>query len=463
MGRIHPDGPTDPLCKDIYVQITLKFYVIELSKYVITIFMLLYTTLAVVCNFSQKKKLVSVLTSIQSGLMLLLLFLCFLDMTFVSGREEYLYLFAFITRFLFFMITIVSIIYDKSDRILLNNMCLLSGMGLCIVSRLSFAKAFRQYIITLVSFAVCLAIPFLIDRLRFFRKLLWLYAASGIIILSLVLLTGRKTHGAFITYTIKGFTFQPSEFVKIIFLFFLAALLYKYNSFKWILISAVISGIYVIILVLSRDLGSALIFFVTYVMIVVMSTHNYLYLLSGLFGGAAASIVAYKMFDHVKVRVVAFLDPWTYIDDQAYQITQSLFAISSGGWFGNGLMQGRPSDIPFVDQDLVFSAVCEEFGLLFAICLLVICLCCFVRMMILSASIADKFYQTVVYGIGVMYIFQVFLTVGGGTKFIPLTGVTLPFISSGGSSVMTTYIMFFIVQGIVIKSRNYEARVERKT
>ena len=84
-------------------------------------------------------------------------------------------------------------------------------------------------------------------------------------------------------------------------------------------------------------------------------------------------------------------------------------------------------------------------------------------MMILSASIADKFYQNVVYGIGVMYIFQVFLTVGGGTKFIPLTGVTLPFISSGGSSVMTTYIMFFIVQGIVIKSRNYEARSERKT
>ncbi|MBO7530583.1 MAG: hypothetical protein J6T50_02125, partial [Lachnospiraceae bacterium] len=188
------------------MQITLKFYVIELSKYVITILMLLYTTLAVVCNCTQKKKLVSVFTSIQSGLMLLLLFLCVLDMTFVSGREEYLYLFAFITLFLFFMITIVSIIYDKSDRILLNNMCLLSGMGLCIVSRLSFTKAFRQYIITLVSFAICLAIPFLIDRLRFFRKLLWLYAASGIIVLSLVLLTGRRTHGAFITYTIKGFT-----------------------------------------------------------------------------------------------------------------------------------------------------------------------------------------------------------------------------------------------------------------
>ena len=444
------------------MQITLKFYVIELSKYLIAFMMLLYTGLALVCNFSRNKKAVSICCSLQSGVLLVLMFLCFLDMTFVSGKEEYLYLFAFITLFLFFMITIVSIIYDKSDRVLLNNMCLLSGLGLCIVSRLSFTRAFRQYIITLVSFAICLVIPFFVDRFRYFRQLLWAYAGIGIVTLSIVLLNGAKTNGAKISYTIHGFTFQPSEFVKILFLFFLAALLYKYNDLKWIFISAVISGIHVLVLVLSRDLGSALIFFVAYFMILVMSTHNYWYLLTGLGGGAIACIVAYNIFDHVKVRVVAFLDPWTYIDDQAYQITQSLFAISSGGWFGNGLMQGRPWDIPYVDQDLVFSALCEEFGLLFSICVLIICLCCFFRMMVMSARISDKFYQIIVYGIGVMYIFQVFLTVGGGTKFIPLTGVTLPFISYGGSSVMTTYIMFFIVQGIYIKSRNFESSSDEK-
>lgn len=444
------------------MQITLKFYVIELSKYLIAFIMLLYTGLALVCNFSRNKKAVSICCSLQSGVLLVLMFLCFLDMTFVSGKEEYLYLFAFITLFLFFMITIVSIIYDKSDRVLLNNMCLLSGLGLCIVSRLSFTRAFRQYIITLVSFAICLVIPFFVDRFRYFRQLLWAYAGVGIVTLSIVLLNGAKTNGAKISYTIHGFTFQPSEFVKILFLFFLAALLYKYNDLKWIFISAVISGIHVLVLVLSRDLGSALIFFVAYFMILVMSTHNYWYLLTGLGGGAIACVVAYNIFDHVKVRVVAFLDPWTYIDDQAYQITQSLFAISSGGWFGNGLMQGRPWDIPYVDQDLVFSALCEEFGLLFSICVLIICLCCFFRMMVMSARISDKFYQIIVYGIGVMYIFQVFLTVGGGTKFIPLTGVTLPFISYGGSSVMTTYIMFFIVQGIYIKSRNFESSSDEK-
>lgn len=443
------------------MQITLKYYVIELSKYLIAFTMLLYTGLALVCNFSKNKKAVSICCSLQSGVLLVLMFLCFLDMTFVSGKEEYLYLFAFITLFLFFMITIVTIIYDKVDRVLLNNMCLLSGLGLCIVSRLSFTRAFRQYIITLVSFAICLAIPFVIERFRFFRKLLWVYAGVGIVAL-LIVLTGTKVNGAHITYSIKGFTFQPSEIVKILFLFFIAALLYKYNDLKWIFISAVVSGCFVIILVLSKDLGSALIFFVAYFMILIMSTHNYWYLLTGLAGGAIACIAAYNIFDHVKVRVVAFLDPWTYIDDQAYQITQSLFAISSGGWFGAGLMQGRPWDIPYVDQDLIFSAMCEEFGLLFALCVLTICLCCFYRMMFMSRVIGDKFYQIVVYGIGVMYIFQVFLTVGGGIKFIPLTGVTLPFISYGGSSVLTTYIMFFIVQGIYIKSLKYEKSLDEK-
>ncbi|MBO4909668.1 MAG: FtsW/RodA/SpoVE family cell cycle protein [Lachnospiraceae bacterium] len=443
------------------MQITLKYYVIELSKYLIAFTMLLYTGLALVCNFSKNKKAVSICCSLQSGVLLVLMFLCFLDMTFVSGKEEYLYLFAFITLFLFFMITIVTIIYDKADRVLLNNMCLLSGLGLCIVSRLSFTRAFRQYIITLVSFAICLAIPFVIERFRFFRKLLWVYAGVGIVAL-LIVLTGTKVNGAHITYSIKGFTFQPSEIVKILFLFFIAALLYKYNNLKWIFISAVISGCFVMILVLSKDLGSALIFFVAYFMILIMSTHNYWYLLTGLAGGAIACIAAYNIFDHVKVRVVAFLDPWTYIDDQAYQITQSLFAISSGGWFGAGLMQGRPWDIPYVDQDLIFSAMCEEFGLLFALCVLTICLCCFYRMMFMSRIIGDKFYQIVVYGIGVMYIFQVFLTVGGGIKFIPLTGVTLPFISYGGSSVLSTFIMFFIVQGIYIKSLKYEKSLDEK-
>ena len=104
-----------------------------------------------------------------------------------------------------------------------------------------------------------------------------------------------------------------------------------------------------------------------------------------------------------------------------------------------------------MEKDLIFSSVCEELGVAFGICVILLSVACFLEMMRMSALIRDRFYQLVVYGIGIMYIFQIFLTIGGGIKLIPLTGVTLPFISYGGSSVMTTMIMFFLIQGIYIR------------
>ncbi len=448
--------------------ITLEHYVVELSKYFMLCIMAVYTLLCFVpyAFLASRKgeKLLGPVKALcygtQNICMLVLLFLCFINLTFVTGKENYLYLFAFLLVFLFLMILLVSLIYEDSNRLLLNNMCLLLGLGLCIVSRLSFQKAFRQYLIALLSFGVCLAIPYALERFRFWKKLTWAYAIVGISMLSIVLIVGETTNGSKITFSLGGITFQPSEFVKIIFLFFIAALLWKDQSTNNILLSAVVAGLHVIILVVSKDLGSALIFFVTYVLVVVMTTGDMLFLLAGGAGGVLAAMVAYRLFDHVKVRFLAWRDPWTYIDAQGYQITQSLFAISSGGLFGMGLMQGNPRDIPFVEADMIFSAICEEFGLIFAICLILVCISSFVEMMLIAARVMDRFYQMLVYGIAVMYLFQIFLTVGGGTKFIPLTGVTLPFISYGGSSVMTTMIMFFLVQAIYIRLCMVDRRMD---
>ena len=174
-----------------------------------------------------------------------------------------------------------------------------------------------------------------------------------------------------------------------------------------------------------------------------------------------AAWVAYRLFSHVQVRVQAWRDPWSVIDGQGYQITQSLFALSRGGWFGLGIGQGTPQDIPYVETDFIFAAVTEELGLLFSVSLLVVCVCCFLQMMRIALGSfpgnvhgmaqsnalvqQDRFYRLLASGFGVMYIFQVFLTVGGGIRFIPLTGVTLPLVSYGGSSVMTTLLMFAVV------------------
>lgn len=249
----------------------------------------------------------------------------------------------------------------------------------------------------------------------------------------------------------ENITFQPSEFVKIIFVFFLAGALWEKRTFDRVALTAVFAGAHVIVLVLSKDLGSALIFFVGYVFVVFTATGNILYLLLGAAGGSGAAYAAYKIFSHVQTRVLAWRDPWSHLTDESWSITQSLFAMGSGSWFGMGLLKGNPKSIPYVDQDFIFSSICEELGVIFGVCLILITLSCFINICKIAVEVKDRFYQLIVYGIGIMYIFQIFLTVGGGMNLIPLTGVTLPFISYGGSSCMTTMMMFFIVQGIYIR------------
>ena len=339
-------------------------------------------------------------------------------------------------------------LYPKTNRLLVNNMCMLLTVGFVILTRLSLGKAIRQFIIVMISLVIALVIPFFVSRFRFLKEWKWIYAAAGIVALGIVLVLGQTTYGSKLSYTIAGLTFQPSEFVKIIFVFFVASALYKAAGFFEVFTTAVIAAAHVIILVCSKDLGSALIFFVVYVLMVVVASRNWLYLLAGVSGGSVAAYLAYRVFPHIQVRVQAFKDPWSVIDSTGYQITQSLFAITSGGWFGLGLFKGTPESIPFVEADFIFSAITEELGLLFALCVILICVSSFVMFMNISMNLKDKFYQLTAFGLGVTYIFQVFLTIGGGCKFIPLTGVTLPFISYGGSSVLTTLIMFSITEGL---------------
>ncbi len=426
-------------------------YIIELSKYFICGLMVLYTFSCLYVfryGADSRKRPIYV---IQNILMFLVQTFCFVDLVLVSEDVQYLFLFAFVEIFLLATVFLVPAIYEQCNRPLLNNMCMLLGIGLMMISRLSFSSAIKQYVIVLISLIISLLIPFIFSKVRFLKKMTWLYAAVGITLLSIVLIIGNETRGSNISVAIADITFQPSEFVKIFFIFFLAGALWENTSFPRVAITAVLAGIHVIVLVLSTDLGSALIFFIAYVLVVFVATRNYLYLLIGATGGSAAAVAAYRLFSHVRIRVLAWQDPWSYIDNQGYQITQSLFAVGSGSWFGMGLLKGNPTAIPFVSADFIFSSICEELGVIFGICLIAVCVCCFISIMQIALRIYDRFYQLIIFGIGAMYIFQIFLTVGGGIKFIPLTGVTLPFISYGGSSVMSTMIMFFIIQGIFIR------------
>ncbi|MCM1049386.1 MAG: FtsW/RodA/SpoVE family cell cycle protein [Clostridiales bacterium] len=440
----------------------MEFYITEISKYLITLMLALYTLECfLVFRYPNEEKRNGIYVR-QTILMFLLHFSCFLVICFETGELEYLFFYIFQQILLFAAIVLFHMLYPKGNRLIINNMCMLSGIGFIILTRLSYSKAIRQFFIVTVSMIVGLIIPYLIRKFRFLRKFMWVYATVGICALGIVLTLGSVTHGSKISFSVAGVTFQPSEFVKIIFVFFIASALYEKNDFLRICMTAVLAGLHVLILVVSKDLGSALIFFIVYVFMIYIATGKELYLLLGAFGGAGAAVVAYQIFAHVRVRVQAWRDPWSCIDDAGYQITQSLFGISSGGWFGLGLYNGNPKSIPFVEEDFVFSAVAEELGIIFAICVILICISCFIMIMNISLKLEDKFYQLVAFGLGITYIFQVFLTIGGGTKFIPMTGVTLPFVSYGGSSVLTTLIMFFIIEGLYIIRQDEGAKSVKK-
>ena len=203
---------------------------------------------------------------------------------------------------------------------------------------------------------------------------------------------------------------------------------YESTEFAQVVKTTIVAALHVVILVLSKDLGAALIFFVVYLLMLFTATKKVSYLFAGLGAGSVAAVLAYHIFSHVKNRVTIWLDPWSTIDTTGYQICQSLFAIGMGSWFGYGLGQGMPDKIPVAEKDFMFSALTEEFGIIFTVALLLICLNNLILMMNIASRCKTLFYRLVAVGLGVTYGFQVFLTVGGAIKMIPMTGVTLPFV-----------------------------------
>ena len=378
------------------------------------------------------------------------------------GEEEILVFYGAQVVFFGLYLVLSRVFYRNISRLLLNNMCMLLSVGFLMLARLNLDRAVRQFAIVAVSAAVTWLIPFIIDRVWQLSKIPWVYGIGGLLLLAVVCVAGVTSYGAKMTLSFGPVSFQPAEFVKICFVFFVATMFYRSTDFKTVAMTTGVAAAHVLVLVLSRDLGNALIFFLTYLFMLFVATGKWLYLGSGLAAGCAASVAAYRLFPHVQRRVAAWRDPWSDVADTGYQIAQSLFAIGTGGWLGMGLGRGLPEKIPVVVEDFMISAVAEELGGLFAICLILICLGCFLQFMMIAVRMQAMFYKLIAFGLGCEYIVQVLLTVGGAVKFIPLTGVTLPLVSYGGSSVAGTFILFSVIQGLYILKRNEEEEDEEK-
>ena len=431
--------------------------VVELSKYVILTLMIVYTFFCFYMvkkqNEEEKKEsLRKQLTLIffMDFTAFLVIFLKTYDIRVVIFYGEMMAYFAIVQ-------ILYRLIYKKASMLLLNNMCMLLSIGFIMLCRLDIDSATRQLVIVAGGSAIALVIPVIIRKMKFLKNLTWVYAGLGIVLLAAVFLLAQTSYGA--KLSLMGI--QPSEAIKITFVFFMAALLWRDVTFKKVVQATIVAGLHVGILVLSRDLGRAVIFFVAYLVMIYVSTKKPVYLGVGVAGGCVASVIAYHLFGHVRQRVSAWKDPMAVYQNEGYQIVQSLFAIGTGGWFGMGLCQGSPEKIPIVKNDFIFSAICEELGGIFAICLILVCMSFFLMIVNIAIQIENPFYKLIALGLGTEYAFQVFLTIGGATKFIPLTGVTLPLVSYGGSSVMCTILMIAIIQGLYIYREDEDEEIER--
>ncbi len=384
------------------------------------------------------------------------LFLADANIVLFANTENFQYLLSLLMECILVLAIQIaySQIYPDFEPSLINFMTIFLSIGLVIQSRLSVDRFMHQYLIAIAGLIISLIVPTVVLKIKDLSRYQYLYAAVGITLLLIVFLIGSREYGAKLSISLGSISFQPTEFVKLLYVLFLASAFSKLEqkaSFKLFFLTIILAGIHLLILVGSRDLGAVAILFIIFVSMFYVWTGNVLILFSG-FGAVAVGVVLLStVFSHVSERLMAWLDPLAYVEDQGYQLSQSLFAISGGGWFGSGLTQGMPEKIPVVAKDFIFAAICEEFGVLFAICLLLLCVACFLMMMNVGMKSRRVFHKLLAVGLGTIYGVQLLLSVGGVIRFIPSTGVTFPFISYGGSSLIATMILFALLEGIHLK------------
>ena len=437
--------------------------IVELSKYALILLMALYTCMTFLSFRCKTRKTSDFMLTEMTFIMLLIQFVAYLVLYLKLGeREDMIYYFGFQALFMILITLLWRLFYKDIQGTLLSNMCMMLSIGLIMLTRIDAEQSVRQFKIIIIAMMISLVVPVIIRKWKDCYKFDTVYGITGLLMLGAVLILSAATYGANISFTVAGITLQPSEFVKILFVFYVAGRFAKSTEFKDVVVTTVFAAAHVLILVASTDLGAALLFFVTYLVMIYVATKKAIYCAAGIGGGCVAGFVAYQLFSHVQVRVMAWSDPWSCIDNEGYQVAQSLFAIGTGSWTGMGLAQGMPGSIPFVEKDSIFSAISEEMGGIFAICLILICMCIFLSFFILAMKVKNSFYTYVAMGLGTMYATQVMLTVGGAIKFIPLTGVTLPLVSYGGSSMLSTLLILAIIQGISLIIHDEERELERE-
>lgn len=336
-----------------------------------------------------------------------------------------------------------------ADQLMLSLVNFLCAMGVLMLYRINPQVGIDQAVNYGVGVLAMLFCIVLIRRLRHPALLMPFIIGGSLLLMALPLLFGKEINGARAWVSIGGVGFQPSELVKVGLVLVEAWLL----SRRRMVMAGLFAGICLILLMLQKDLGTALIYYAVTLVMLFAATRNYGYVSLGVLGGAAGAWLGYVQFAHVKRRVRIWLDPWSgsTAENEGYHIVKSLIAMVNGGVWGLGLGLGNAayaSELPANTTDSIYTVILNEFGLIFGICVVLIFLLIFLRGVAVARRARSRFHTLLALGCSCFIGIQTFVIIGGNINMIPLTGVTLPFLSYGGTSLVSSLCIMGLLQGV---------------
>lgn len=340
--------------------------------------------------------------------------------------------------------------FTKGDNYLIIIANMLFSIGIVMIYRINPALGERQLLLYGIGIAVFfLSYYFLRYTGRFWEDKTFLFLGLSIMMLAVTLVFGRTVGGATNWIRVAGFQFQPSEFTKITYAFFIAAFYANHRFYKKLggsLFFMAATYFLIGIFFLQGELGTAIVFFAAMICAMIAFDRSRLLLAANIGLAFAGLFLAYKLFGHIQVRFDIWLDPWADPDGKGYQILQSLFAIASGGLFGRGIGLGSPGSIPLAHSDFIYASIIEEMGIFMGIAISLLYLIIFYRGLKISLAQRHPFYKVLALVISMMYAAQAAIVIGGVLKLIPLTGMVLPFMAHGGSSLLASFVLLGALQ-----------------
>lgn len=351
----------------------------------------------------------------------------------------------------------VRIFAPGADPAILPVVFTLSGIGITFVTRLQPDASLGQVIFLFLGVALMVGTLAVVKNLEVIKRYKYVLGIAGIILLVLPMFIGTEIYGSKLWIKIGGFQFQPGEFAKVLIVLFLAGYLaenrellsisnrtvlgIKFPRLRLLYPLFIVWGVCLLVVAFERDLGSALLFYTIFLIMLYVATGRVSYVIIGLALLAVGAFGMYQIMSHVQVRVAIWLDPFSDAQNLGYQIVQSLFSLADGGLAGVGIGKGMADIIPVVASDMIFAAIGEEMGLLGGSAVLLLFMLFAVRGLTTAARAKSDLAAFSAAGLTAAISFQAFTIVGGVTKLIPLTGVTLPFMSQGGSSLLASFVI----------------------